>query len=83
MMASEIGELNKLLGKWKTEIVLRDSAELGTRPKWLGIPLVWWQMSQAKASWSPTWEIWSWSRPWAATSSQSPVLENGVFHIGQ
>lgn len=47
-IASEIGELNKLLTEEKRKCVLMGFGRIGTSDQWLGIPLVWWQMSQAK-----------------------------------
>ncbi len=48
MIASEIGELNKLLANERRKCVLMGFGRIGTSDQWLGIPLVWWQMSQAK-----------------------------------
>ena len=48
MIASEIGELNKLLTEEGRKCVLMGFGRIGTSDPWLGIPLVWWQMSQAK-----------------------------------
>jgi CheY-like chemotaxis protein len=47
-IASEIGELNKRLMEEGRKCVLMGFGRLGTSDPWLGIPLVWWQMSQAK-----------------------------------
>lgn len=47
-IASEIGELNKLLAAEKRKCVLMGFGRIGTSDPWLGIPLVWWQMSQTK-----------------------------------
>lgn len=47
-IASEIGELNKILMEEKRKCVLMGFGRIGTSDQWLGIPLVWWQMSQAK-----------------------------------
>lgn len=47
-IASEIGELNKLLMDEGRKCVLMGFGRIGTSDPWLGIPLVWWQMSQAK-----------------------------------
>lgn len=47
-IASEIGELNKLLASEKRKCVLMSFGRIGTSDQWLGIPLQWWQMSQAK-----------------------------------
>lgn len=48
LIASEIGELNKLLINEKRKCVLMGFGRIGTSDQWLGIPLLWWQMSQAK-----------------------------------
>ena len=48
MIASEIGELNKLLMEEDRKCVLMGFGRIGTSEQWLGIPLAWWQMSQAK-----------------------------------
>lgn len=47
-IASEIGELNKLLMREGRKCVLMGFGRIGTSDPWLGIPLLWWQMSQAK-----------------------------------
>ncbi len=47
-IASEIGELNKLLMEEGRKCILMGFGRIGTSDPWLGIPLVWWQMSQAK-----------------------------------
>lgn len=48
IIASEIGELNKLLMAEGRKCILMGFGRIGTSDPWLGIPLVWWQMSQAK-----------------------------------
>ena len=48
MIASEIGELNKLLINEGRKCALIGFGRIGTSEPWLGIPLEWWQMSQAK-----------------------------------
>ena len=47
-IASEIGELNKQLVSEGRQCVLMGFGRIGTSDPWLGIPLMWWQMSQAK-----------------------------------
>ncbi len=47
-IASEIGELNKLLMNEGRHCVLMGFGRIGTSDQWLGIPLLWWQMSQTK-----------------------------------
>ena len=47
-IAFEIGELNKLLMTEGRKCVLMGFGRIGTSEQWLGIPLAWWQMSQAK-----------------------------------
>ncbi|MDF2655028.1 MAG: phosphoenolpyruvate synthase/pyruvate phosphate dikinase [Bacillota bacterium] len=47
-IASEIGELNKQLMSEGRKCVLMGFGRIGTSDPWLGIPLMWWQMSQAK-----------------------------------
>ncbi|HML38621.1 MAG TPA: PEP/pyruvate-binding domain-containing protein [Bacillota bacterium] len=47
-IASEIGELNKLLEKEGRKCVLMGFGRVGTSDPWLGIPVFWWQMSQTK-----------------------------------
>jgi len=47
-IAMEIGELNRLLVEEGRKCVLMGFGRLGTSDPWLGIPVVWWQMSQAK-----------------------------------
>jgi len=47
-IASEIGELNKILTEEKRKCVLIGFGRIGTSDQWLGIPVLWWQMSQAK-----------------------------------
>ena len=47
-IAAEIGELNKLLAGEGRKCILMGFGRIGTSEQWLGIPLVWWQMSQAK-----------------------------------
>jgi len=47
-IAMEIGELNKQLMEEGRKCVLMGFGRLGTSDPWLGIPVVWWQMSQAK-----------------------------------
>jgi hypothetical protein len=47
-IASEIGELNKILANEKRKCVLMGFGRIGTSDQWLGIPLLWWQMSQTK-----------------------------------
>ncbi|HWQ79832.1 MAG TPA: PEP/pyruvate-binding domain-containing protein [Anaerovoracaceae bacterium] len=47
-ISSEIGELNKILVDEGRKCILMGFGRLGTSDPWLGIPLVWWQMSQAK-----------------------------------
>lgn len=46
-IAAEIGELNKQLYEEKRKCILVGFGRLGTSDRWLGIPLVWSQMSQA------------------------------------
>ncbi|HVI41053.1 MAG TPA: PEP/pyruvate-binding domain-containing protein, partial [Anaerovoracaceae bacterium] len=48
IISSEIGELNKILMNEKRKCILMGFGRIGTSDPWLGIPLVWWQMSQAK-----------------------------------
>lgn len=48
MIASEIGEINKKLAEEGRKCVLMGFGRIGTSDPWLGIPLLWWQMSQAK-----------------------------------
>ncbi len=48
IIASEIGELNKQLMNEGRKCILIGFGRLGTSDQWLGIPLSWWQMSQAK-----------------------------------
>ena len=48
MIATEIGELNKRLMNEGRKCILMGFGRIGTSEQWLGIPLVWWQMSQAK-----------------------------------
>jgi len=48
LIALEIGELNKLLLEEGRKCVLMSFGRVGTSDPWLGVPLVWWQMSQAK-----------------------------------
>lgn len=47
-IAREIGELNQLLFTEKRKCILMGFGRLGTSDPWLGIPLEWSQMSQAK-----------------------------------
>jgi len=47
-IASEIGQLNKLLIDQGRKCVLIGFGRIGTSERWLGIPLQWWQMSQVK-----------------------------------
>ncbi|MBK5245989.1 MAG: phosphoenolpyruvate synthase [Peptostreptococcaceae bacterium] len=47
-IASEIGELNKFLKEEGRNCILMGFGRIGTSDSWLGIPLAWWQMSQAK-----------------------------------
>lgn len=47
-IASEIGELNKMLMKEDRKCILIGFGRVGTSDQWLGIPLQWWQMSQTK-----------------------------------
>ena len=47
-IASEIGELNKLLYDEKRKCILIGFGRIGTCDPWLGIPIAWSQMSQAK-----------------------------------
>ncbi len=47
-IALEIGQLNKQLIQEGRKCVLMGFGRIGTSDPWLGIPLVWWQMSQAK-----------------------------------
>ncbi len=47
-IAAEIGELNKILFKEQRKCILIGFGRLGTSDRWLGIPLVWSQMSQAR-----------------------------------
>lgn len=47
-IASEIGELNSLLFKEGRRCILIGFGRLGTSDRWLGIPLTWAQMSQAR-----------------------------------
>lgn len=47
-IAYEIGELNKLLHEENRKCVIMGFGRLGTSDPWLGIPLEWSQMSQAK-----------------------------------
>ncbi len=47
-IATEIGELNKILAEKDEKCVLMGFGRIGTSEQWLGIPLAWWQMSQAK-----------------------------------
>lgn len=46
-IASEIGELNKILFKEGRRCILVGFGRMGTSDRWLGIPLTWEQMSQA------------------------------------
>ena len=46
-IASEIGELNKMLFKEGRRCILIGFGRMGTSDRWLGIPLTWEQMSQA------------------------------------
>lgn len=48
IIATEIGEINKLLVEDGRKCILMGFGRIGTSDPWLGIPLVWWQMSQAK-----------------------------------
>ena len=48
MIATEIGELNKQLMNEGRKCILMGFGRIGTSDPWLGIPLIWWQMSQAK-----------------------------------
>ncbi len=48
IIASEIGELNKLLINEGRKCILIGFGRIGTSDPWLGIPLLWWQMSQAR-----------------------------------
>jgi hypothetical protein len=47
-IATEIGEINKLLMSEGRKCVLMGFGRIGTSDPWLGIPLMWWQMSQTK-----------------------------------
>ncbi|KKM10439.1 phosphoenolpyruvate synthase [Clostridiales bacterium PH28_bin88] len=47
-IAAEIGELNKVLFEENRKCILIGFGRLGTSDRWLGIPLVWSQMSQAR-----------------------------------
>jgi hypothetical protein len=46
-IASEIGELNKVLVNEGRKYILLGFGRMGTSDRWLGIPVVWSQMSQA------------------------------------
>ena len=46
-IASEIGELNKILVEERQRCILIGFGRVGTTDRWLGIPLAWEQMSQA------------------------------------
>ena len=46
-IASEIGELNKILVEERQRCILVGFGRMGTTDRWLGIPLAWEQMSQA------------------------------------
>lgn len=48
LIALEIGELNKQLMEEGRKCILMSFGRIGTSDPWLGVPLVWWQMSQAK-----------------------------------
>jgi hypothetical protein len=48
LIASEIGELNKFLKDEGRNCILMGFGRIGTSDPWLGIPIAWWQMSQAK-----------------------------------
>jgi hypothetical protein len=48
MIAAEIGEINKKLAEEGRKCILMGFGRIGTSDPWLGIPLLWWQMSQAK-----------------------------------
>ena len=47
-IAQEIGELNKVLFKEGRRCILVGFGRMGTSDRWLGIPLTWEQMSQAR-----------------------------------
>lgn len=47
-IATEIGELNKLLFDTNRKCILIGFGRMGTSDRWLGIPLIWAQMSQAQ-----------------------------------
>ena len=47
-IAQEIGELNSLLFKEGRRCILIGFGRMGTTDRWLGIPLIWAQMSQAQ-----------------------------------
>ena len=47
-IATEIGKLNKILAEENRKCILMGFGRIGTSDQWLGIPLLWWQMSQAK-----------------------------------
>ena len=47
-IATEIGELNKILYNENKRCVMIGFGRMGTADPWLGIPLAWHQMSQAK-----------------------------------
>ncbi|MCR4441499.1 MAG: PEP/pyruvate-binding domain-containing protein [Peptococcaceae bacterium] len=47
-IAAEIGELNKVLSEEKRKCILIGFGRMGTADRWLGIPLAWSQMSQAR-----------------------------------
>ncbi len=47
-IAAEIGELNKILFAENRKCILIGFGRLGTSDRWLGIPLIWSQMSQAR-----------------------------------
>ena len=83
-IATEIGELNKLLEEEKRKCVLIGFGRVGTSDQWLGIPLVWWQMSQAKVVVEADFEKLVVEPSLGSHFHHNLTsLKMGYFHIGQ
>ena len=84
MIASEIGELNKLLIKEGRKCVLIGFGRIGTSDQWLGIPLAWWQISQTKVVVEADWgDLVVEPSMGSHFYHNLTSLKMGYFHIGK
>ncbi|KJR48193.1 Phosphoenolpyruvate synthase / Pyruvate phosphate dikinase [Desulfosporosinus sp. I2] len=83
-IAQEIGELNQLLLNEERNYLLFGFGRLGSSDPWLGIPLTWSQMSQAKVVIEADWDNLQVEPSLGSHFHHNLVsLRMGYFHIGK